>query len=280
MTKSPLFLLAVLSLPFSAISQVPEPEPVPPAPGVEELVPAAPLPPVPATEPGQRPKGKNERAGGKLNDATKGNGNGKGNGKGNGNGNGNNESTPTSGPGNYNLLRLSCGSGAACVRRQLAGGNADCLTPGDTVGTEPGNTVGPVAQGLNTRFGRYQGPVSSSEFPPDTVTTENISFAEYEQRQASGTFDFDPPDDGVPQRRVIAVVFSYFGAPSGGTNDLTVAGFGCFFLTRQVAQSGDQTVTAELTTDCNLQGPSNPLPPGSAGFTRIILYKDPGSNQT
>ncbi len=82
MTKSPLFLLAVLSLPFSAISQVPEPEPVPPAPGVEELVPAAPLPPVPATEPGQRPKGKNERAGGKLNDATKGNGNGKGNGKG------------------------------------------------------------------------------------------------------------------------------------------------------------------------------------------------------
>ena len=65
MTKSLLFLLTVLFLPFSAISQVPETEPVPPAPGVEELVPAAPLSPVPATEPDQRPKGKGKNPGGK-----------------------------------------------------------------------------------------------------------------------------------------------------------------------------------------------------------------------
>lgn len=68
MTKSPLLLFTVISLPFSAISQVIEPVPVPPVPDVEEVVPPAPLPPVPANEATERPnKGKNKNAGEKGN---------------------------------------------------------------------------------------------------------------------------------------------------------------------------------------------------------------------
>jgi len=84
MTKSPLLLVAVVCLPFSAMSQDTEPEsvpsapqaaeaePVPPAPGAEEVVPVAPLPPVPENEPAQRPKGKNTPPEGKGNGNAKG----------------------------------------------------------------------------------------------------------------------------------------------------------------------------------------------------------------
>jgi outer membrane protein OmpA-like peptidoglycan-associated protein len=78
MTKSPLLLFSIIALPFSAISQVTEPEPappapivtdpnpvpVPPAPVVEEVVPPAPLP---ANEPTERAKGKNKNPDGKGN---------------------------------------------------------------------------------------------------------------------------------------------------------------------------------------------------------------------
>lgn len=55
MTKSLLLIFAVLSLPFSAISRVTEPEPVPPVLVEEEAVPPAPLPPVPADGVTDRP---------------------------------------------------------------------------------------------------------------------------------------------------------------------------------------------------------------------------------
>lgn len=75
MSKSPLLLLACISLPFTALSQeiepvpVPpapestEPVPVPPAPGTVDPVPAATLPPEPPKEPGQLPNGKNKGEG-------------------------------------------------------------------------------------------------------------------------------------------------------------------------------------------------------------------------
>ena len=61
------------------------------------------------------------------------------------------------GPGNFQLVRLDC-PGGACVRDNMAGGYDGCLASGETVETEPGNTVGPSVQGLNTRFGVYSGP--------------------------------------------------------------------------------------------------------------------------
>ena len=59
------------------------------------------------------------------------------------------------GPGNFQLIRLGGGMGGADVREAMAGGYAGCLTTGELIPTEPGNTVGPVVQGINTRFGSY-----------------------------------------------------------------------------------------------------------------------------
>ena len=76
------------------------------------------------------------------------------------------------GPGNFQLIRLD-GTGKSDVRDALAGGIQQCNVVEDTVDTETGNAVGPVAQGLNTRFGEYSGYFKSSDsaqYPPDLVT--------------------------------------------------------------------------------------------------------------
>lgn len=58
------------------------------------------------------------------------------------------------GPGNFQLLDFGQGggnSGAALVRDALSGAYNGCAAIGDTVTTKPGNSAGPVAQGLNVR---------------------------------------------------------------------------------------------------------------------------------
>lgn len=68
------------------------------------------------------------------------------------------------GPGNFQLLRLGDSSGAKDIRLALAGDFTPdhCVKPGDVVSTEPGGSVGPVAQGINTRFGDWQGGGTNS----------------------------------------------------------------------------------------------------------------------
>ncbi|MBY6106518.1 Tad domain-containing protein [Ferrimonas balearica] len=87
------------------------------------------------------------------------------------------QNTPI-GPGNFQLIRLGDNTGAADIRRAMAGESAgdqfcfgyDGPNATEQVETEPGNTVGPVAQGLNTRMGRWQGPVNSDDHPQDWDT--------------------------------------------------------------------------------------------------------------
>ena len=84
---------------------------------------------------------------------------------------GSNHSGPI-GPGNFQLFELG-GSGANIVRQNLAGAYEECIDPGSTITTKPGNNVGPTAQGLNTRFGQYQGGgMNAATSRPDIVTTE------------------------------------------------------------------------------------------------------------
>ncbi|WP_260679338.1 TadE/TadG family type IV pilus assembly protein [Thalassomonas sp. M1454] len=99
------------------------------------------------------------------------------------------DSNPDSqiGPGNFQLIRLGDSHGANEIREAMAGGNDPsaniCFSSGsddpdvDTtseVPTEPGNTVGPVAQGLNTRFGEYHGPLNKDShlYPRDPNACE------------------------------------------------------------------------------------------------------------
>lgn len=183
--------------------------------------------------------------------------------------------TATSGPGNYNLVRLG-GSGANVVRENLAGGSA-CAAAGGTIVTEPGVEAGPVAQGLNTRFNEYGGGLSSATYPPDVVITENISFATYSGRLRGGSFDIAPPT-GVPRRRVVSAFFVDCSSPSGGVNTLPVRGIACLFLRSKAVQAGppnQRRVVAEFITDCDpiLNCPVDFCTTGS--FFEIMLFKDP-----
>jgi Flp pilus assembly protein TadG len=74
------------------------------------------------------------------------------------------------GAGNFQLIQLG-GPGANTVREGMAGSYSSCLAGGTTIQTQPGNEAGPVAQGLNTRFGMYNGPMNNSQdtYPPDVI---------------------------------------------------------------------------------------------------------------
>jgi hypothetical protein len=74
------------------------------------------------------------------------------------------------GPGNFQLIQLG-GPGAAVVRENMAGSYNACIVGGSTLQTQTGNEAGPVAQGLNTRFGEYTGPMNGTqaEYPPDVI---------------------------------------------------------------------------------------------------------------
>jgi hypothetical protein len=97
------------------------------------------------------------------------------------------------GPGNFQLVRLGGGMGGADVREAMAGGYEQCWGSGDVIPTEPGNTVGPVVQGLNTRFGIYSGPMNGSQqdYPADVVVGEPDPLLTYEDCPPLGVEDSD-----------------------------------------------------------------------------------------
>jgi len=190
------------------------------------------------------------------------------------------EPLSTLGPGNFQLAQLSCGTGSNCVRLSLAGEYQSCLYDGNPVTTKPGNSVGPVAQGLNTRFGYYQGPVNSSDHPPDLVTTHPMSYSAYESAYFNGQFS---NSYGSPYRRVLAVpIGDCSAAGGGGTVAVPVLGFGCYFLTEPTVGSGQSNwVKGHLIEDCEVSGApgENPETVDGGYLTyKIILYNDPGNS--
>lgn len=82
------------------------------------------------------------------------------------------------GPGNYKMLRIvnedgTVCNGGACLRRHMAGSYDQCLIVGNDVETEPGVSSGPVSQGFNTRFNRYDGGgLNPYDYPPDRYIGE------------------------------------------------------------------------------------------------------------
>jgi hypothetical protein len=190
------------------------------------------------------------------------------------------------GPGNFQLIQLDCGPGGDCVRQELAGGYSGCID-NDTVTTKPGNTVGPVAQGFNTRFGIYQGGMSSSEAPPDVVThsAPNFWHDEYQSyTENPANHDYIAVSEGgigVPQRRVMAIVFGDCSTTVNGQGDVPVLGLGCFFMTQPTSHSGsEQSVYGQFVSDCKADGTIAEDPPGPGtgpALFKIILYKDPDS---
>jgi Flp pilus assembly protein TadG len=208
------------------------------------------------------------------------------------------------GPGNFQLIQLG-GSGANVVRQNLAGTYSACASTGNTVQTQPGNETGPTAQGLNTRFGDYTGPLggTESQYPPDVITTQqspalsvgssgppypvvgNITFG-YEQYQAQlqagGPYDYAPsPGPGVVGRRILQVPVGDCSGTAGGSTTVPVIGFACFFLLQAETQKGNASyILGEFEGNCTVNGVPGPAPTTGPGPYIIQLYHDPSSGDS
>lgn len=216
------------------------------------------------------------------------------------------------GPGNFQLIRLPDGQGGADLRRALAGGYDQCLTSSEPAQTEPGNTVGPVVQGLNLRMGQPSGPLDPNIYKPDYVTdhpspgltyengqiyasngavVENAAdlAAAYPVNHSHGGYYSDQyafqgdnwdPNSGRYERRILTVPIGNCSGTTNGQGEVQVYGFGCVFLLQPVVQQGNQAqVFAEFLEQCDSFGNFS-MDPGVLGPTRIILYKDPDSQDS
>lgn len=148
------------------------------------------------------------------------------------------------------------------IRNQLAGSYVGCVGVGDIVTTKPGNTVGPVGQGLNTRFGEGK---LSNEYDSDGVVKEGI------------THDTYLKSDGHNGRRELAVPIIDCTDSGSGKTDFEVVAVGCFFLVNKAPKnnSGKEAITGEYMHDCTVQNSRNNGASSIAGPYRIVLYKDP-----
>ncbi|MGR5407982.1 pilus assembly protein TadG-related protein [Vibrio sp. PNB22_8_1] len=194
------------------------------------------------------------------------------NGNGNGNGNGNDGG----------------GGGAAIVRQALAGGYNGCAAIGDTVITKPGNSVGPVAQGLNTRLNDFSGPIQNdgTVLPDvyvkeatltktnDVIETSDFYFADYVTCKDGGC-DGTYPTNGVAERRILRIPIVDCTADSTGKTEFDVLGLGCFFLLQRVDNSGQADVYGQFLEECIIKNGSTGINPTNNGPYRIQLYKDP-----
>ncbi len=206
------------------------------------------------------------------------------------------------GPGNFQLARLNC-PGGDCVRENVAGGYQGCVSVGDRIQTEPGNTIGPTVQGLNTRFGEYLGMMSPERYPPDVVTREPNPALRYDDKTdrilqnnkpvtannlgySWGRYQFDlahnrltdPPPVGAFERRILALPIARCSGNDAGLSTLEVLGLGCYFLLQRTQYNGrDAHVFGQFVGGCNVNGSPGPAPGDSPGPYIIQLYKDPDS---
>lgn len=169
-------------------------------------------------------------------------------------------SEPSKGPaaGSYNILK--CGDGGKCETRMALAAYGDCkcqASAGEPLETdsEPGQASGPVRQGINVRFDRYNGcdPATDPEcdpscqpnptdHPPDRNVAEPINYGQYSSDPADPFVP--PPDhpDGVHQRRIVVMPIVPIGEYTDGNGRQIVnpSGFAGFFIQKRVPNgSGD-----------------------------------------
>ncbi|MNY00443.1 hypothetical protein D3C86_1329350 [compost metagenome] len=209
------------------------------------------------------------------------------------------------GPGNFQLLDF--GSGGNAVREEMAGGGKVCRNVGDNVTTEPGNKVGPASQGLNTRFGIYNGPVSASAYPPDLVTTssnpaitDDGTGPKYQGQTitssngnltAGGNSILDYNDwrasvaacvaggsgcqsNGVFERRMLKIVVGNCAGKNNGSTSIPVLGFGCYFVVQPMnGGGGEAEIFGQFVKECEGDNVAGPSPSTDSGPQIIQLYK-------
>jgi hypothetical protein len=219
------------------------------------------------------------------------------------------------GPGNYKLLRLNC-PGGDCVREAMAGSYENCASTNETIETEPGVTAGPTAQGFNTRFGIYAGPIGPDGYPPDVVTDSispeldtypdpgtgediitvgvggpqveyvtdpdfpvNADYSSYETQTMNGPHNYATPV-GVEWRRVMALPVADCSGDESGQSTLQVAGFACFFMLQPIGGGPEKNIYGQFTNGCLAGGVAGSSPGTGPGPYVIQLYKDASSDDS
>jgi hypothetical protein len=176
-------------------------------------------------------------------------------------------------PGNYLALSF-VGNGASDLRLALGDAPDICLKPGDEVSTKPGVNAGPVRQGLNTRFGEYQGGgLDPATFPPDTNVRENITYAQY----MSGQCVTPPPANvgpGRAGRRIIVIPIINKSEFGNGRDTVRIYRLAAFFLQSRVADGNGGDIAAEyISTNVHVQNSSyDPNNPNGPQFPVPVLY--------
>ncbi|MBA6390710.1 Tad domain-containing protein [Colwellia sp. BRX10-3] len=218
------------------------------------------------------------------------------------------------GAGNFQLIRLENNSGGADIRTAMAGEEniaKTCFSTGvdnASVPTEPGNSVGPVAQGINTRMGTWNGPVNSIDHPRDenicqgakvninddgslvaedihnayraaTYVTDNVGTAD---KSCTSPLTGDiKRTNATAGRRIMNVVIGDCTGESNGANNIDFLGVGCFFLTQSVEQKGQESyVVGEFLFDCPGGGDASLEAADTPGPYKMVLYHVPGSKDS
>jgi len=216
------------------------------------------------------------------------------------------------GHGNFQLLDFAEGSGGKSVRINTAGG-FECggISVDDGAETKPGNTVGPLVQGLNSRFF----PNSHNQIPPPTFQPDWVGDKSPDPSVGYGDVDGDGDDEpflddngnNQPnpgelavtdssdleynhtdyltdyldptfiegpryERRVVTVPVGECAGNVNGSGHVDLYGFACFFLLQPVVQQGNAAqVYGEFIDPEEFCG----IPPPGNKTTKIVLYKDP-----
>lgn len=183
-------------------------------------------------------------------------------------------------PGNYQILAID-GSGASDDRTGLANGVNKDVGVGDVVDTKPGVSAGAVRQGLNTRFGIYQGPVDPSVSPPDMNVKEGITYQQYLDSQQSGgqtSTNFASPSQGtgVWGRRVVLIPIIKQSEFGNGRDSVQIFRIGAFFLRSSVGGGNGGDIQAEyigLRTVIGAGGYDPARGPGMQELAVPVLYR-------
>lgn len=130
-----------------------------------------------------------------------------------------------------------------------------------------------VRIGVNARFGDYTPHPGGNptNAPPDTVTTENITYDQYRSRQSAAP---DRPTDGVENRRIVTLPVTKSSDYNTSTRNLLSNKVAAFFIKRKVA-SPACTLEVEYVGE-RLVMPVGEYVPGNAQATELsipLLYK-------
>lgn len=214
------------------------------------------------------------------------------------------------GPGNFQLLDF--GSGANALSEALEGGLNRCYSIGQKVTTEPGNKVGPVRSGFNTRFegdtrdlvpyydepllkynDAFDPPIAKSDQAVRSnddgdVYTDSTSIYGYNDWRAAmaACAPTNSCPGAVAERRMLKIVVgncdapevSEEGAANAGKVDIPVLGFGCFFVLQPIAENGggggnESYIFGQFVEACDGDSYPGPTPSSDAGPQIIQLYK-------